>query len=297
MNEQTIYALGFFDGVHRGHQTLLQACRQLATGKGCLAGAITFSDPPEALIRGAAPELINTPHDRALLLTEVGRMDTVVTLPFDKSMMEMPYRDFFGMMVEKYHAAGFVCGADFRFGHRGQGTSRLLQQMCQEAGMPCQVLTKLQDSGGDISSSRIRQLLKEGQTEQANLLLGHPHIFTGRVISGRQLGRTIGVPTANLCLPEGLDCLRHGVYASQVCVNGKNYLAVTNVGLRPTVKGEGVNMEAFLLDFSGNLYGEELRLAFYKYLRPEHKFSSLEELQGEIIKNVQQTRDFFKKSK
>lgn len=291
----TIYALGFFDGVHRGHQLLMDRCRELAGEKNLQAGAITFDTPPESVIWRRSSLLINSRDDRERLLKQVGQMDVVVMLPFDLTMMRLSYRDFFRMMVDTYGAAGFVCGTDYRFGYKGEGNSHILKELCREENIPCEVLPKLQEDGQDISSTRIRTLLQEGCIEQANELLGHPHMLTGEVIVGKQLGRTIGSPTANLELPEHLNCLRRGVYACKATAEDREYLAVTNVGTRPTVAGVGVNVEAWLLDFEGDLYGKTLKLEFHHFLRPEVKFSCIEDLRAEIQKNALQTRNFFHK--
>ena len=295
MTEKIIYALGFFDGVHRGHQALLSACRELAEKTGALPGAVTFDTHPETLLRGVTPGLLNSITDRQTLLRSYG-MARVLVLPFDRETMQIPYRDFFRMMIERYGAAGFVCGEDYRFGYKGEGTPQLLQALCREADIPCRVLPKLREDGEDISSTRIRALLERGELQQANRLLGHPHILSGEVLPGRQLGRTIGIPTANLHLPENVDCLRFGVYACKVTVDGKEYMAVTNVGTRPTVGGERVTVEPYLINFDGDLYGKTIRVAFHQFLRPERKFASLEELQEEIQKNILQTVKFFEKS-
>ena len=130
---------------------------------------------------------------------------------------------------------------------------------------------------------------------EAVSFLGHPHVIAGTVVEGKQLGRTIGIPTANLLLPEGVVCPRFGVYACKASVDGKEYLAVTNVGVRPTVSGSGITVEPWLLDYEGDLYGKTLTLEFYAFLRPEQKFDSLEALQAEIRKNGAQTRKFFEK--
>ena len=150
--------------------------------------------------------------------------------------------------------------------------------------------------GEKISSSRIRALLEQGDVIQANRLLGHPHVLTGPVVSGQQLGRTIGIPTANLLFPEELLSLPFGVYACKATVEDAVYMAVTNIGTRPTVAGTGITVEAFLLDFDGDLYGKQLQLEFYQFLRPEKRFSSLAELKAEILENVRQTRKIFEKT-
>ena len=154
--------------------------------------------------------------------------------------------------------------------------------------MPAQLLGQTR-----ISSTYIRELIRAGEMERAVEFLGHPHILTGTVVRGKQLGRTIGIPTANLLLPEGVLCPRFGVYACRALVDGKTFPAVTNVGVRPTVSGEGITIEPWLLDFSGDLYGKTLTLEFHAFLRPERKFASLEKLQEEIRKNAAETRSLF----
>lgn len=294
MREKTIYALGFFDGVHLGHQALLRKCRELADQLGCKAGVVTFTSHPDALVKGNAPTLINTPEDRKILLTALS-MDMVVELPFDRELMQMPWQDFFCLLMGKYNAAGLVCGEDFRFGSRGEGTAEKLKEACKQADIPCAVVPEQKLDDITVSSTRIRSLLENGEVEEAVRFLGHPHILSGEVISGRKLGRTLGIPTANLALPDELVKLPHGVYACKALVDGEKYLAVTNIGNRPTVGGHHTTVEPWLLDFEGDLYGKTITLEFYDFLRPERKFESLEALKAEIEKNALQTRKFFEK--
>ena len=295
MKEKTIYALGFFDGVHLGHKALLRACRETADALGVKAGVVTFTSHPDALVLGAAPRLINTPTDRRQLLQSAG-MDVVVELPFDKEMMRMPWQDFFRLLLEKYHAAGFVCGADFRFGSRGEGTAALLRNACEKQGIPCAVGPVQTLDGITVSSTYIRALLEQGDMETAARFLGHPHFLSGTVVQGRQLGRTIGIPTANLTFPEDLILPRLGVYACSAEVDGELYPCVTNVGTRPTVEGHHITVESWLQDFDGDLYGRTITVRFYRFLRPEQKFSDLQELQREILKNREEVLKFFEKS-
>ena len=147
-----------------------------------------------------------------------------------------------------------------------------------------------------VSSTYIRRQIESGDMATAVRFLGHPHILTGKVVSGRHIGRSIGVPTANLLIPEGVVVPKFGVYACRVKIDGIDYCAVANVGTRPTVGGHRVTVEPWILDFEGDLYGKELTLEFHRFLRPERKFDSLEELQAEIRKNAAETKDFFKKS-
>ena len=293
MKEKTIYALGFFDGVHLGHQELLKACLQLAKSGGCKAGVVTFSSHPDTLVSGKTPELINTMEDRQGLLMQYG-MDTVVCLPFDQALMNMPWQDFLDKLAAD-GATGFVCGDDFCFGYRGQGNAALLTDYCKEKGLPCTIVPEQLLDGVRVSSTYIRALLEKGDVGEANRFLGHPHILSGEVVTGQKLGRTIGIPTANLELPEQLVQLKFGVYACKVILDGKAYFAVTNVGVRPTVGGEKVTVEPWILDFEGDLYGKEITVEFHKFLRPEEKFQNLTALQQQICLDAEKTRTFFLK--
>lgn len=295
MESKRIIALGFFDGVHVGHGALLDTCREMAQAMGARAAAVTFSTHPDALVSGKAPGLINSIYDREMLMRTLYRMDEVITLPFDKETMSMSWQTFFHMLRQKYGAAGLVCGHDFRFGKHGEGNGEKLAAICAEYGLSCRIVPEQKIDGITVSSTHIRGLLEQGDMEQAALFLGHPHIISGIVVPGKHLGRTLGVPTANLVLPEALVRPRQGVYACKAEVAGMTCLAVTNLGTRPTVGGENLTVEPWLLDFDGDLYGKRLTLSFYRFLRPERKFSSLEELREEIQKNAAQTRKFFEK--
>ena len=293
MKERTIYALGFFDGVHLGHQALLAACRQLADSAGAKAGVVTFTSHPDALVSGNAPRLINTAADRKQLLQAFGA-DVVVEIPFDKQLMQTHWSTFLEQLIDG-GAAGLVCGSDFRFGAGGNGTAKKLSAFCESRGLPYAIVPQQLIGGIRISSTHIRALLEVGDMKAATDFLGHPHIFTGKVVPGRGLGHTIGIPTANLVLPENVICPKHGVYACKALVDGKEYLAVTNIGNRPTVEGHHVTVEPWLLDFQGDLYGKTVTLQFYEFLRPEEKFPDLDSLKAEILKNAAQARKILEK--
>ena len=294
MNKKTIYALGFFDGVHLGHQALLSACRSLAAERNCYAGVVTFATHPDALVGGVSPRLINTSRDRADLL-QAFQVDKILELPFDDGLKNTPWSAFLSQLLQQ-DAAGFVCGSDFRFGAGGAGTAEKLEGFCRENGLACSIVPQQFLNGIRVSSTHIRSLLENGDVAEANRYLGHPHILTGTVIAGRGLGHTFGIPTANVCLPEELVCPQLGVYACQATVDGKTYPAVTNIGSRPTVGGHQVRVESWLLDFAGDLYGKTLTLAFAAYLRPEEKFASVEELVAQIRKDAEKTRKILEKT-
>lgn len=291
MEKKKIYALGFFDGVHLGHQALLTACRHLAERMDAEPAVVTFTAHPDGLISGKEPELINTATDRRRLLCGFG-IPHVIELPFDETQRTKPWQRFLEELVDR-GAAGFVCGEDFRFGFRGTGNAQLLAEFCRERELAWAVVNDRELDGIRISSTHIRELLKAGEMEQAVRFLGHPHQIFGQVVTGRKLGRTIGVPTANITIDAGVVVPRHGVYACKVIADGAEYLAVTNVGSRPTVGGHRVTVEPWILDFEGDLYGKGILVLFYSFLRPEEKFSSLEALQDQIFRDAQQARQYF----
>lgn len=293
MKQRIIYALGFFDGMHLGHQALLTACKTLAAKTGCKAGLVSFDLHPETKISGVAPQLLCHEADRTRLFYRFGA-EEIVYFPFTDNFRKTPWQEFLQMLQRDFSAAGFVCGDDFRFGYLGEGNPELLQNYCKEKGLYAQVVPEQTLDGIRISSSHIRQLLQNGDLDTANRYLGHRHILSGTVISGQKLGRTIQIPTANLDIPAHVLLPKTGVYACKATTeDGAAYMAVTNIGTRPTVNGGHVTVEAWLLDFSGLLYSQTLTLEFYKYLRPEQKFASLGELQAEIRKNAAETREIF----
>ena len=294
MKNKTIYALGFFDGVHIGHGALLDICREVAREGGQSSGVVTFSAHPDTLVLGQTPRLINTPEDRERLLRKSYGVDTIVTLPFDRKMRDMPWKSFLELLRRDYDAAGFVCGADFRFGSRGAGNAGMLAIYCRTESLPWAVVPEQTLDGIRISSTHIRGLIENGEMSTAVKFLGHPHILTGQVVHGRHLGSTLGIPTANLRLPPELAVPKFGVYMCLCAIDGKTYPAVTNVGTRPTVNGQDVTVEPWILDYDGDLYGREITLEFYRFLRPERKFESLQALKTEILRNADQTREYFR---
>ena len=292
MKQKKIFALGFFDGVHLGHQALLRICCRLAKAQDALPAAITFPLPPGAVLQNLQPNMLTTSFDRELLLRKYG-MEEVRLFPADEETFSLEWWDFLELLIAE-GAAGFVCGEDFRFGAYGTGTAECLTTFAADRNLPCIIVPEQTMDGEKISSTRIRTLLEAGDVEKANCLLGHPHIFTGTVVSGQKLGRTIGIPTANLLLPDSLLIPAFGVYACTVQIDGHPHVAVTNIGTRPTVDGQGVTVEPWILDFEGDLYGKELTLQFHKFLRPEQKFANLAELKTQIQKDAAETRRLLK---
>ena len=288
--KKRIFALGFFDGVHLGHQELLTQCVRLAEQRNCEAAAITFDRHPQSLFLNTPPMLISTLPDRQNLLKRYG-IEYIETFPVTKETMATPWQEFLELLVRR-GAEGFVCGRDFRFGHRGQGNSGNLQAFCEARGMPCIIVEEQALDGIRISSTYIRRQIEEGDMATAVRFLGHPYVLTGTVVPGKQLGRRLGIPTANLRLPEEAAVPKFGVYACRCIIDDEAYPAVTNVGTRPTVEGRGITVEPWILDYSGDLYGRDITLEFYRFLRREQKFPDLDALKTQIREDAEMTREY-----
>lgn len=295
MNQKVI-ALGFFDGVHLGHGALLRRVTERARETGASPAVVTFDRAPKSLVTGKPLSLLNSPEDRRDLIRRFYGIEDVVMLPFDQKMMTMPWQDFINVvLVKDQHAAHLVAGHDFHFGYKNQGTPELLQRSCAQLGLGCDIIPEVTLDGITVSSTHIRQLVTEGNMEEAARFLGHPHTLTGTVRHGHSIGHARLFPTANLIVPHNVLVPSHGVYATQACLaDGRTFAAVTNVGTRPTVNnGTNVTVEAYLLDFSGDLYGQTLRLEYHRKLRGEIQFDSLEALKAQISQDIESTRNYF----
>ena len=293
--KEKVIALGFFDGVHRGHGALLGQVVRRAEELDALPAAFTFDEHPASKILGRQIPQLSTPEDRAGLMERIYGIRAVEVGRFEE-LMRLPWRDFVTEHLQKkLGVTHVVAGHDFHFGYRGEGNPNRLKTLCAEIGMGCDIMEKVELDGITVSSTYIRNLVAQGEMERAMEFLGHPHVFSGEVIHGKALGRTIGFPTANLVVPEGVITPAHGVYATKVFLaDGREYMAVTNVGIRPSVDdGNAVTVEPWILDFNGDLYGQTIRVEYYKRLRGEKKFDSLAELTAMVHKNGEETRNYF----
>ena len=304
--QRRVIALGFFDGVHLGHGALLRTVKETADRLKAVPCAFTFDKSPAAALTGQNIPLLSTVDDRTTLMHQLYGIQEMVIAPFD-AMQRMDWEAFIAdYLVKKLGVVHVVAGHDFHFGYMGQGNPDRLKEKCALLGIGCDIIKKVERDGITISSTYIRGLIAQGEMERAVEFLGHPYRLTRQVTHGKRLGSRLGFPTVNLRIPEGVIVPAFGVYATHVwvlpdypdhqpCIPGVGpCMAVTNVGVRPTVEdGDQVTVESFLLDFNGDLYGRTVRVEFYKYLRPERKFPSVEALAEEIQHNADQTREFF----
>ena len=271
-----VIALGFFDGVHRGHGALLERVVEKSRELGAVASAFTFDRSPTAAITGQVVPLLSSVEDRAWLMRTCYGIQEVIVSSFD-GMMRMDWRDFITeYLVKELGVVHVVAGHDFHFGYMGKGNPQRLQETCAQLGIGCDIIGKVELEDITISSTYIRTLIAQGEMDRAVEFLGHPHVLTNRVTHGKKIGSSsLGFPTVNLQIPSPVIIPAFGVYATVEDNDGR------------------VTVEGFILDFSGDLYGQELRMEFYHRIREERKFSSFQALSDEIRRNAQQTRDYF----
>lgn len=298
MTKQKVMALGFFDGIHVGHAALINKIKQRAEETGAEPAVLTFDVHPDNLVFKKTVPLINSAEDRENILSRCFGIDDVVVIHFNQRVMHMDWQDFIDELIDEMNLRWIVVGHDFCFGYKGLGTAEKLKAYCAERGVGCDIIPAVCRDGVVVSSTLIRQLIETGEMEKANEYLGHPHTLTDVIRTGYHLGTKMGTPTINMSFPQGVIIPRHGVYAAKAYIDGQEYMSVTNVGIRPTVSDSGnVNVESFLLDFCGNLYGYRARIDFYKFLRPERKFDDVNELAAQIKSDAQTTREYFERIK
>ena len=286
MKKSCAVTIGFFDGVHQGHRYLLQQLEEMASDEGLSAIAVTFDrHPKEVVSKDFAPSLLTTQAEKLSLLSESFK-GKIVVLPFTQELCSLTAKEFMqSVLREKMNAKILLMGYNHRFGHGG-GTMEEYVAWGREADIEVRMAKALE--GEKVSSSRIRNLIAEGNVEKANTLLGYRYFMTGSIIEGKQIGRQIGFPTANLSLPKQKLLPACGVYAVGVeMTNGTRKSGMLCIGHRPTVEANGeLSIEVHIFDFDGNLYGKEIRLEFIGRLREERRFSSLEELQLQLRRDA-----------
>lgn len=284
-------AIGVFDGVHRGHQELVRRLRDGAREAKALAVAATFDPLPiQILAPGAPPSALSEASERAELLAKAGA-DVVVIFAFDASFAAVTAREFVARVMDAGAVRRIVVGPDFRFGHDRQGDVALLAALTRGRGAVVDVVAPLEMGGDVVSSTHIRNLLLAGDVRAAAGLLGRPYSVGGRIVHGERRGRALGYPTINVASPRERLLPRDGIYATWTTIGGALHAAATSLGVRPTFgTGERV-LESFLLDFSGELYGEEADTSFIERLRDEMRFDTPDALVRQIAKDVERTRD------
>lgn len=288
--QPTYLALGSFDGVHRGHQAILDSMVTAAHKAGVRSAVITFFPHPKRVLQNL-PEryYINTLDERLSLLAKE-EVDLVIAHPFNEQVRNIRAAVFVDQLCERLDMRQ-IWGGNFSFGYKREGNLELLERLGPQKGFAVHHVELMARWNGElVSSSRIRKGLAEGDMADVNGCLGRPYALSGIVVKGDQRGRTIGFPTANLALWDELLLPADGVYATYAAVGDRQYEAATNVGLRPTVNGRKRLVEAHLLDFDGDIYGQTIKVFFIRRIRSEQKFSGLRELKAQIEADVMEVR-------
>jgi len=269
-------AIGNFDGVHRGHLAVIEAAEALAKGRPALA--LTFEPHPRSVFRPGEPLFRLTPLPMKALLLERAGLAGLITLTFDRTFASTTAEAFLeDLLVKRLRAHSIAVGYDFHFGKERRGTPEFLIQHGSALGLDIAVVAPMREGPDAISSSAIRRALSQGDIMLANRMLGHEWSVLGTVIHGEKRGRTLGFPTANMVLEP--DCgLRHGIYAVRILLDGVLYAGVASYGRRPTFDNGPPLLETVLFDFSGDLYGQTIEVAFVSFIRGEEKFDSVEAL-------------------
>jgi riboflavin kinase / FMN adenylyltransferase len=287
--------IGSFDGVHRGHQEVIYELTAEAHTNGALAVVLTFYPHPAEIVRARDfPFYLTTPDEKAELLGNLG-VDVVITHPFNREVMATPAREFMETLQAHLQIHHLRVGYDFALGRNREGDAQMLAELGKEWGYTLEQIPPLKLDDQIISSSRIRFLLGAGQVDEAARLLGRNYVIHGPVVVGDQRGRTIGFPTANLEIWKMRAIPAAGVYVCRATVNEITYDAVTNIGVRPTFEASPVppRVEAHLLDFEDDIYGESVKLEFISRLRGEQRFASIDELIHQIQTDVKAAREIF----
>jgi riboflavin kinase / FMN adenylyltransferase len=280
----SIVSIGFFDGVHRGHQSIISRAVHAAEDTGVRSVVVTFDrHPMEVVNPGSQPALLMTLQRRAETLSGQ-HVDLVVVMPFDDALRHLPPDEFVDhVLVEPLQAQRVIVGSNFRFGHKAAGDVRVLDDLGPQRGFTAEGVTLLELDGIVISSTEIRAAVDAGDVEQAARMLGRPHIVDGIVVRGDQRGATLGFPTANVQVGRRVAVPALGVYAGMAHLqDGTRVPCVTNVGVNPTFGGQQLRVEAHLLDWRGDLYGHAIGVDFRHRIRDERRFDGVDALIAQI---------------
>ncbi|MBE6037100.1 MAG: bifunctional riboflavin kinase/FAD synthetase [Clostridiales bacterium] len=292
--EPTSIALGYFDGLHKGHMVLIDRAVADAAAQGRKSAVFTFFNSPKNMIPGKAPVKRIISWEEKLDLLERAGVEYLFAPDFTEDFKHMSADEFARKLLgETCRMKAAFCGFNYHFGHKAQGTPAMLKEIAKEEGMEVYVQDALYVGDELVSSTLVRKAITEGRVDLCREYMDRNFGLSGTVAPGKQLGRTIGFPTCNFMPAEEMILPADGVYATLCIWKNHAYPAITNVGLRPTVSGVGRSIETNLLGFEGDLYGETIRVEFLNRIRPEVKFDSLEALQEQIQKDIRTAMQFY----
>ena len=282
----TVVTVGMFDGVHRGHQYLIDCLKKEAAHQGFLSGVITFTNHPRSVMlpKFNIP-LLNTPEDRLQLIADQG-VDLVVPLNFTLDLSYLSAKTFIEVLRDALNMRELVVGPDFAFGYQREGTTEVLARLGEEMGFGVKVVDPVKFDGLIVSSTAVRNRVQEGDMAGAAWMLTRPFSLSGLVVKGDQRGRQIGFPTANLDIQPDVTLPPDGTYATWVHADGVTYKSATNIGVRPTFGSNSRQIETHIIDYDGDLYNTKIRVAFARKLREEVKFNAVDDLVNQLHEDV-----------
>ena len=284
-------ALGSFDGLHKGHLSLINKAVEVAEKKNGKSMVFTFKNHHRCFMdRGFCSKLIME-NEKKIEILEDEKVDILCFKDFDTEFMKLTPKEFIQLLIDKYNAKGIIVGFNYKFGYKNLGNVKLLEELKEIFNYELYVIDKCLYDGDVISSTRIRNLILEGDVSEAAEMLSRPYSLTGEVVHGRKIGRTMGFPTANLDINKNLILPKVGVYYTNVKVNNNIYKGITNIGNNPTVNGKKITIETYILDFDEDIYGEHIEVSFIKKIRDGKKFNGLQELKEELERNKEFARN------
>lgn len=292
MTEECVVALGFFDGVHLGHQALIKKCIEKSKELNILSCLYTFDIPPKKINGKDMIKEITTTKQKRRIIETMG-IDIMAIDIFNKEFMSIAPKDFvFNILKDRLNAKCVIAGFHYTFGHYGAGKAEDLKRLCGECGIECIIIPPVMADGVLVSSSIIRTLVENGDVERAEMLMGRPFMVTNTVGHGKQIGRSIHTPTINIKPMEMGIAPSFGVYLTRTRVAGESYFGITNVGVRPTFgEFDNVTVETHLFDFSRDIYGQEIEVEFLVRIRSEKRFESVAELKNQIEKDIKYAKE------
>lgn len=277
--------LGSFDGLHMGHLTLMNKAKEVAKKFNGKSMVFSFRNHPLSFIKPEiAPKLLMSTSEKIRVVEQLG-IDIFCLVDFNKAFMEIEPERFIELLCEKYNAKGIIVGFNYKFGHKNKGNVTMLQKLQEVYNFKLYVLDPCKYQGEIVSSSRIREEISKGQVEAANEMIGREYFLEGKVVHGKKLGRTIGFPTANLDYKDIYVLPKIGVYYTNVLVNNVIYKGITSVGHNPTVNGNKLTIETYILDFNEDIYALDIRVYFIERIRDEEKFNSIQDLMNQLTKD------------
>lgn len=281
LSEPTFIALGSFDGIHRGHKKIIDTLKKFSAEYNVKSMVYTFKNHPRDILQEKSTKKIITIENKISMLKELG-VEIVNFATFDKEYMKIYPETFIKKMIEHYNMKGIVVGFNNRFGYKNSGDTNFLKKLGDKYGFEVIVIDGVKYNGEVISSTLIREKLYNGEVEEVINYLERPYSIEGIVVEGKKIGRTIGFPTANITIDEEKIIPKGGVYYTNVRIGKNFYKGITNIGYNPTVNGNNLTVETYILNFDKDIYGENIMVSFIKRIRSEKKFSSIDELKERL---------------